>query len=188
LLRKKDFMDTSTVTQIMVGGQRVGIIGLKEVLQEVAARVKEKPEKEIKDVLLSRLSTKNYIPEKVKEEYRTAFFREYRKFIGEPVEEDAGGGLQIKILGPGCPNCDALEQTVMEILAKTGIPADVEHVRDPIAIAEFGVMGTPALVVNGQVKAVGKIPPKTTLRKMLELGVPDFNNTSKGEKSWKSKS
>lgn len=167
-------MDTPTVTQIMVEGQRVGIIGLKEILQEVAARLKENPEEEIKEVLLSRLSEKNYIPEKVKQDYRTAFFREYKKFIGEPVEEDGGGGLQVKILGPGCPNCDALEQTVMGILAETGIPADVEHVRDPIAIAEFGVMGTPALVVNGQVKAVGKIPPKAALRKMLELGFLRF--------------
>ncbi|MBW1956747.1 MAG: thioredoxin family protein [Deltaproteobacteria bacterium] len=149
----------------MVGGQRVGIIGLKETLQEVAARLKEE---EIKEVLLSSLSAKNYIPEKVKEDYRTAFFREYKKFIGEPVEEDAGGGLQIKILGPGCPNCDALEQTVMGILAETGISADVEHVRDPIAIAEFGVMGTPALVLNGRVKAVGKIPPKAALRNMIK--------------------
>ncbi|MBW2042887.1 MAG: hypothetical protein JRI76_12805 [Deltaproteobacteria bacterium] len=100
-------MNTPTVTQIMVGGQRVGIIGLKETLQEVAARLKEKAEEEIKEVLLSSLSAKNYIPEKVKEDYRTAFFREYKKFIGEPVEEDAGGGLQIKILGPGCPNCSS---------------------------------------------------------------------------------
>ena len=72
--------------------------------------------------------------------------------------------MEIKILGPGCARCSATEKLVMDVLAETGITANVEKVTDLMKIAEYGVFGTPAVVVDGQVKCVGKIPKKEDIK------------------------
>ena len=68
--------------------------------------------------------------------------------------------MEIKILGPGCVNCQKVEQLVREAVAESGVAADIEKVSDIMKIAKYGVFGTPAVVVDGQVKSVGKIPKK----------------------------
>lgn len=68
--------------------------------------------------------------------------------------------MEIKILGVGCAKCAATEKTVKETLAEAGIQARVEKITDLLKIAGYGVLGTPAVVVDGQVKSVGKIPKK----------------------------
>ena len=50
--------------------------------------------------------------------------------------------MEIKVLGPGCPNCEKLEQDVMELITELKLAADLEHVRDPVAISGYGVMGS----------------------------------------------
>ncbi len=72
--------------------------------------------------------------------------------------------MEIKILGPGCARCNATEKMVMDVLAETGVDANVEKVTDLMKIAEYGVMGTPAVVIDGQVKCVGKIPRKEDVK------------------------
>jgi small redox-active disulfide protein 2 len=72
--------------------------------------------------------------------------------------------MDIKILGPGCSRCSATEKLVMDVLAETGVDANVEKVTDLMKIAEYGVMGTPAVVIDGQVKCVGKIPRKEDVK------------------------
>ncbi len=67
--------------------------------------------------------------------------------------------MDIKILGPGCVNCQKVEKLVREVVAETGAEADIEKVSDIMKIAKYGVFGTPA-VVDGVVKSVGKIPKK----------------------------
>ena len=52
-------------------------------------------------------------------------------------------------------------------MTEMNMPADLEHVTDITEIGSYGVMGTPALVINGEVKAVGSVPPKPKLRKWL---------------------
>jgi len=71
--------------------------------------------------------------------------------------------MDIKILGPGCINCQKVEKLVRETVAEAGIKADIEKVRDIMKIAKYGVFGTPAVVVDGQVKSVGKIPKKAEI-------------------------
>jgi small redox-active disulfide protein 2 len=66
--------------------------------------------------------------------------------------------MQIKILGPGCPKCQKTEEVVREALAQSGAQAEVEKVTGMMDIASYGVLGTPAVVIDGQVKCVGKIP------------------------------
>ena len=72
--------------------------------------------------------------------------------------------MEIKILGPGCARCEATEKVVKEAVAEMGVQANVEKVTDLLKIAEYGVFGTPAVVVDGQVKSVGKIPKKEDVK------------------------
>jgi small redox-active disulfide protein 2 len=78
--------------------------------------------------------------------------------------------MDIKVLGPGCPKCKQTESVVREVLAETGVTASVEKVTDIRTIAEFGVFGTPAVVVDGEVKSVGKIPSKEDVKKWVSKG------------------
>jgi small redox-active disulfide protein 2 len=75
--------------------------------------------------------------------------------------------MEIKVLGPGCPKCRETEKIVREALAETGVSADVEKVTDVMKIAGYGVLGTPAVVVDGEVKSVGKIPKKEDVKSWL---------------------
>lgn len=68
--------------------------------------------------------------------------------------------MDIKVLGPGCPKCQQTEKIVKDAVAESSIEATVEKVTDVMEIAGYGVFGTPAVVVNGEVKSVGKIPKK----------------------------
>lgn len=72
--------------------------------------------------------------------------------------------MEIKILGPGCPKCQQTEKVVKEAAAEAGVAADIEKVTDTMKIAGYGVFGTPAVVVDGEVKSVGKIPKKEDVR------------------------
>ncbi len=160
-------MSGNDVSQIRVGKHSSGIIGLKQVLEKVSNECKGMPDDEIKAELLKRLSKKNYISNNAKEFYGQAFLREYKKFVGEPFEDPDGGGLEIKVLGPGCPQCEKLEQDLMAVMAELNIAAGLEHVRDIAEIGIYGVMGTPGLIINGVVKAVGSVPPKNRLKEWL---------------------
>lgn len=160
-------MLSDDVTQISLGKFKVGIAGLKEAIEEVRA-LGELPEEEIAQALLVRLKPRNYIPPSAEDEYRQAFLREFKKALGEKVEEEPYR-LSIKILGPGCPVCDRLEQTAMAVLAELGLPAEVEHVRDVREIAALGIMSTPALLINGEVKAMGTEPTRAQLKQWLAV-------------------
>jgi len=68
--------------------------------------------------------------------------------------------MDIKVLGPGCAKCEQTEKIVKEALAESGVAGTVDKVTDVMEIAGYGVFGTPAVVVDGEVKCVGKIPKK----------------------------
>ncbi len=160
-------MGQDDVVQIKVDGHGVGIIGLKRVMEDMAEAYAQKSDEEVGSELLSRLRRKNYIPDNAAEGYKRAFVREFRKFLGQPFEEDSSGGIEIKVLGPGCAQCDRLEKELMEVMAETNTAADVEHIRDIKEIGKYGIMGTPALLINGEVKSVGSVPSKTKLIEWL---------------------
>ena len=160
-------MGQDDVIQIKVDGDGVGIVGLETVIEDMAEKYKERTDEEVGADLVKRLRRKNYIPDSAAESYKKALIRECRKFLGQPFEEDSSGGIEIKVLGPGCSQCDRLEQELMEVMAETNIVADVEHIRDIKEIGKYGIMGTPALLVNGDVKSVGSVPPKTKLIEWL---------------------
>ncbi|MFZ5767017.1 MAG: thioredoxin family protein [Thermodesulfobacteriota bacterium] len=68
--------------------------------------------------------------------------------------------MEIKVCGPGCAKCHEAERIVREALAEAGIESRVEKVTDFNEIAKLGVFSTPAVVIDGQVKCVGKVPNK----------------------------
>jgi small redox-active disulfide protein 2 len=75
--------------------------------------------------------------------------------------------MEIKVLGPGCPKCQQTEKIVEEAVSESGLPADVVKVTDTMEIAKHGVFGTPAVVVDGEVKSVGKIPTKEEIKEWM---------------------
>lgn len=155
------------VRQIKIGKHQTGIVGLDDALKETAEECQGFSDERIKARMVEKLSGKNYIPSNVTSLYASAFLQEYKKFTGEAVQEAPLENVEIKILGPGCPNCDRLEQDLMMLIAETGIEADLEHIRDIREIGQYGVMGSPALVINGKVKAAGSVPSKARLREMI---------------------
>jgi small redox-active disulfide protein 2 len=76
--------------------------------------------------------------------------------------------MEIKILGPGCQKCGQTEEIVREAVAETGVDAQIEKVTDVMKIAGYGVFGTPAVVIDGEVKSVGKIPGKDEVKEWLK--------------------
>ncbi|MFW7415032.1 thioredoxin family protein [Demequina sp. SO4-18] len=76
--------------------------------------------------------------------------------------------MNIKILGPGCRNCLALEKVTREAVAELGLTADIEKVTDYAAIAGYGVMTTPGLVVDDEVVMAGRVPTVSRVRELLE--------------------
>ncbi len=75
--------------------------------------------------------------------------------------------MKIQILGTGCAKCDTLYQRVQQVMDETGANAVVEKVTDLTQIMAFGVLTTPALVIDGQVKVAGKVPSVEEIKKMI---------------------
>ncbi|HNZ65318.1 MAG TPA: thioredoxin family protein [Smithella sp.] len=76
--------------------------------------------------------------------------------------------MKIEILGVGCAKCHKLEEMVRDIASKEGIDADISKIEDFKKIMTYGVMTTPALVVNGDVKAAGKLPSLEQIKGWLK--------------------
>lgn len=76
--------------------------------------------------------------------------------------------MEIKVLGPGCSKCKKTEEIVRQVIAEAKVEASVEKVSDLMQIAGYGVFGTPAVVVNGEVKCVGKIPTKQEIMNWIK--------------------
>ncbi len=152
---------------IFVGDTQVGLIGLKEIFEELKSQ-KEKTETDLKQMLVEKVGKKNYIASSVKEEYEKALLREFKKYLGEQVGEERKGILEVVILGQGCYSCNKLEQDVMAVLSETGIQAGLSYITDPSIIVQYGIVSPPALVINGKVKSKGTIPSKSMIKKWLE--------------------
>jgi len=160
-------MEEKDYILVRVGNNQVGLIGLKAIFEELKTKRNES-ETNLKEMLVEKAEEKNYIPNSVKEEYKNALFREFKKFLGEKVEEEGGGFLEVIILGPGCYSCNKLEQDVMAVLSENEIQASLTHISDPKLMAQYGIVITPALVINGKVKSKGTLPPKSQIKKWLE--------------------
>ena len=75
--------------------------------------------------------------------------------------------MEIKVLGTGCTKCKSLEQATLEAIAKTGVEANVTKVDDILEIMQYGIMSTPALVVDGEIVVKGRVPSVDEISKLL---------------------
>jgi len=76
--------------------------------------------------------------------------------------------MKIEILGTGCPKCKKLTELTEEVVNELAVSAEITKVTDINKIIDYGVMVTPALVIDGEVKVVGKIPSKEEIKKWIE--------------------
>jgi small redox-active disulfide protein 2 len=77
---------------------------------------------------------------------------------------------KIQVLGTGCAKCEKLFENAREAVEEYGAECEVEKVSDIDKIVDFGVMMTPALVIDGEIKAVGKVLPPEEILTMLQSG------------------
>ena len=82
----------------------------------------------------------------------------------EAVKASSG----VKVLGSGCAKCNALEEAACEALAELGMDTAIDHVTDFTQIAAYGVMTTPALVVDGKVVSYGKVLKKDEAKALIQ--------------------
>jgi small redox-active disulfide protein 2 len=73
----------------------------------------------------------------------------------------------IKVLGPGCPKCSKLEEQTRKAATEMGLDCKIEKVTDIQEIISYGIMMTPALIVDGDVKVYGKVPDLAEMKKMI---------------------
>jgi len=75
--------------------------------------------------------------------------------------------MEIKILGPGCPKCKTLEKATRDVVEKNNISATITKVEDIVEIMKYGVMSTPALVLDGKVLVKGRVPSEKEILELL---------------------
>ena len=75
--------------------------------------------------------------------------------------------INIKVLGTGCSKCNTLEKITRKAVADNGVDAEIEKVEDIMEIMNYGIMKTPALVINGEVKISGRLPSDKELKELL---------------------
>lgn len=75
--------------------------------------------------------------------------------------------MKIEILGTGCSKCKKTKEVIEKVLKETGVEAEVVKVEDFETILNYGVMVTPAVVIDGEVKLVGKVPDEKDIRKWI---------------------
>ncbi len=86
----------------------------------------------------------------------------------QQAESSETGAASVKVLGSGCAKCNQLESAAKDALAELGMDTFIDHVTDFAQIAAYGVMTTPALVVDGKVVSYGKVLKKEEVMQILK--------------------
>ncbi|MBN2355159.1 thioredoxin family protein [candidate division KSB1 bacterium] len=156
------------ITMIKIGRHEIGIIGLSEIFETMKLK-NLSDEEELKEQLLRLVRGQNYVPDSHTGEYAQAILREYKIYAGLPAEpvDEQSAFPSLKILGPGCYVCDKMEQDVKSILLELNIAANVAHIRDVNQIAEYGMVRTPTLVINGEIVVNGRSLPHSQLKSLI---------------------
>ncbi len=160
-------MEEKDYRLVLISNTQVGLMGLKGIFEELKSQ-RGRPEPELKQLLVERAGKTNYIPSSVKAEYEKALFREFKKFLGEKVEEEKKDFIDVLLLGLGCFSCHQLERDILAVLAETGIRASFNFITDPSLMSQYGILPMPALIINGKVKSKGAVPTKSMIKKWLE--------------------
>ena len=157
-------MDAPLQRMLRIGKISVGLIGLDIALN----RVLQNPDLDLASAVTrvyGEIAEKNYIPANALPAYQEAIGLEIRRLRGE-VQGSTQDSV-IRILGTGCVSCNNLQKLMIEIMADLRIAADVVQVHDPDEFARFGVLLTPALLMNGEVKCAGRLPSRAQIEEWL---------------------
>lgn len=161
------------VRQIKVNGHQVGLRGLDRALEELAPAYAPEREEELAAQLMARVRRENYIPDPARQAYAQALRDLLRRVAGLAPLVQESGGLSIQVACGGCAGGDRLLQAVYDALARLELAGQVERVSDALEIAALGLRGTPALIVNGAVMAVGSIPSDGQIEDWLRRAAGD---------------
>ena len=162
-------METLTQKTIKIGNVTVGLLGLEIALVQLAD--KDISEEEAVNYLFEQVSKKNYIPKQAEEPYKEALRKEYRRYCKLDTSKDEG--ITIKVLGRPCVVCNKLKLTLIDILQEKNVAADIEDIQDLDEIWRYGVINTPTLIINGEVKSAGIQPPRVQLEKWIDEAIED---------------
>lgn len=157
--------DTPSERTLLIGAAKVGLLHLETALGQMLASP-ELGEEEAVAWLLAAVKKHNYVPASADELYRTALRREYRRRRGEAVE--AQPGLAIRVLGSGCVSCNRINTMLIEILDRLQLAAEIDQVQDLDEIWRAGVINTPALIVNQEIKSSGRLPTPAEIESWLQ--------------------
>jgi hypothetical protein len=117
--------------------------------------------------LLSEIALNNYVPRAAQDAYGHALLREFEIAQGLLIAEEPSHGLNIAVLGMSCARCSQLEDDVRDLLSEMKIAANLHHITDLKELAHYGLLGSPALVINNKVFSVGEVPPKSKIRQWI---------------------
>ena len=160
-------MAKDEIKQIMINDHLVGIVGLDDIIKKTAETHRGKSDEDIKNILLREITVNNYVPPSAHNAYGHALLREFKIAQGLLVAEEPSHGLNIAVLGMSCARCSQLEDDVRDLLSEMKIAADLHHITDLKEIAHYGLLGSPALVINNKVLSVGEVPPKSKIRQWI---------------------
>lgn len=163
--------EDNNIKQIIINGRLVGVVGLCDAIKKIAVSDKNNEER-IKDFLLQEISTNNYVPSSARHAYADALLREFKIANGLPAAEESVPGFKIEVVGMRCARCDQLEKDVRDVLSEMNIAADLRHITNIKEIAHYGLLGSPALVINNKVVSVGEVPPKSKIREWIMDAYP----------------
>ncbi len=147
-------MNTATSKTIQIGPSRIGLIGLDRALN-IAAE-KNLSLVEATEFIFKTIAKENYIPSGLTSQYRQALQAEYQKHMN--LTDDDTDHLVIRIFGSTCISCNKLQVMLIEVLNNMNIAADIEQIHEPDEIGRYGVLHTPALIINGSLKCAGHMP------------------------------
>ena len=149
---------------LKIGKISIGMIGLDIALNRFGRDLSLGNE-EATIKIFDDISSQNYIPAGSQNVYFQAIIKEVERLRGDSGNQS--GDLVIRILGPGCVSCNSLQKLVIEIMSDMGIAADIFQVHDLDEIGRFGVMQTPALVINNKLKCSGRLPTRAKIEEWL---------------------
>ena len=157
-------MDAPLERHLKVGAATVGLVGLDIELSRLLSKKDLARDDAVSD-LFEAVRRQNYIPPGTEELYLKALGREYDRLVsGEERQQEE---ITIRILGPGCVSCNNLQTLVIEIMNELGVAADIFQVHDLDEIGRFGVLQTPALIINGELKSAGRLPSRSKIEEWL---------------------
>lgn len=156
-------MDTPTQRMLKIGKATIGLIGLDIALNKAFAE--NIPVDMASEYLYAAIRSQNYIPAGMTNDYKSALEREYRKLLGQEVDDDED--IIIRIFGTGCISCNGLRDAVIDAMMKADIAADIHMIHEPDEIGRHGITATPALMINGTVKIAGIHPTPVQLEEWL---------------------